>query len=141
MIVPPVLLISISLFLLKFTQHRRYAYILYFIVASSVLLAIAGTILFFIQCDPVSYFWHQANFEAEGSCSGTSVTVSGLCVTTALTGVKDVIILILPVFIIRHLHMSRDKKIMSSILLGIGGLYVSSVWVLCQYSRTMLICK
>lgn len=87
--------------------------VLAFVVASSVAITIATI----ISCEPVGFFWNR------DSAGGTCLDITALAyANSGLAVVQDLIITVLPVFMLWRLNMSRKKKCFIGIMFAVGGL-------------------
>lgn len=70
-----------------------------------------------LQCKPLSFFWTRmahhpvVNIQGEGSCINMEIIVAMTYVYSAFAGMCDFTVGILPVFVVRKLHMKRQTKL------------------------------
>lgn len=91
-------------------------------------LAIANALYFFfillLDCRPISYFWHQGDPTAKGSCLSTALLFAIAYVYSALTIVVDFSLGILPIMLVWNLQMNRRTKFAVGGILSLGAMYV-----------------
>ena len=111
--------LSITLFLLRFTIERKHTWPLYVVLA--ILVTYSVFLLFFalFQCDPVSAFWRP-----EGNCD-RSGTVKATYAHSAIISASDWTVIIVPIFIVRHLNVGFRTKVYVGVILTLGSWYVA----------------
>ena len=77
------------------------------------------TLVTSFQCHPIIYVWRK---DLKGKCVNyNSVAWSN----AAINIFQDIIIILLPMNELRHLQLSRKKKIGMYAMFGVGGLFVT----------------
>jgi hypothetical protein len=98
--------ISILIFLLRFSIQKRSLHITIWLLIAlnlSLMITVFGIIVF--QCMPISYNWDPS---IEGHCIAQAEFYVAQSVTTIVT---DIMILILPFWIVMGLKMKMKMKI------------------------------
>lgn len=88
------------------------------------LTVVAGLIFMFLmllQCKPLSYFWTHAAMDpsVKGHCMDINIIIIMTYIYSAFAALCDFTVGILPIFIVRKLHMKREAKMA---VLGILGM-------------------
>jgi hypothetical protein len=100
--------ISIGYFLLRITIRKMDVWIIYSVMAVTVL---TGAVFFFVtmfQCTPISYFWNKAQ---EGTCISMDVIIGLTYLYSACSVVCDFTFAILPMAIIWTLNINKRSKL------------------------------
>lgn len=113
--------IAIGLFLLRITIVPIHIWIIRTIMAVSVVVGLAFTILVIFQCKPVSYWW-DLDPTHTGTCLSASMIMSFTYVVSALNSVADWTFGILPIFVVKDLQMKRRAKIIISGVIGLAAM-------------------
>lgn len=78
------------------------------------------------QCRPVSFWWDLDETHT-GKCLSPLLMVDATYVVSALNALADWTFAILPIFIVRDLHMKGSTKAVVVTILGLGAMYVSPI--------------
>lgn len=81
-----------------------------------VLTVLAGLVFMFLmllQCKPLPYFWTRAAMDPsiEGHCISMNIIITMTYVYSAFAALCDFTVGILPIFIVRKLHMKKEAKL------------------------------
>lgn len=113
--------VSISLYILRICRSRTPKRIIY---ASLTIVSVASIIYFFaslFQCSPPAYYWEQfRSINNKGSCESSRVTTTAIALS-AIAGISDWIIALMPAVILWNIRISRRSKI---IIIGLTSLGV-----------------
>ncbi|ROW03337.1 hypothetical protein VSDG_01261 [Cytospora chrysosperma] len=107
----------LCMYLRIFWAYRPFQITCYAVLAFVIASSFAVTIATIVSCEPVGFFWNR-DFEG-GSCLNITALAyanSGLAVA------QDLIIILLPVYMLWSLNMSRKKKFFIGVMLAVGGL-------------------
>lgn len=109
--------LSISLQYLRVSVMRFEKRLCYILISFVVLQSITYSVLTFTLCSPIQAMWNR---HIPGTkCVNTTVAYEvGLILTIAM----DFAILLLPVFILRHLTLRWYQKLVIAIVLSFGSL-------------------
>lgn len=120
--------ISICIFLMRITVRRIDIWILYTVMTLTVVAGIVFMFLMLLQCKPLSYFWTSRAFDPDihGSCMDIEVIIAMTYVYSAFAALCDFTVGILPIFLVRKLHMPRHNKIAVVAILSMACMYVFS---------------
>ena len=116
--------ISIGHFLLRITVQKLHRWIIYTVMALTVL---TGLIFFFVtmlQCLPVSYFWDK---DQPGQCVNIEVVIALTYLYSVFSVICDFTFALLPIVLILQLQMSRSMKISLIPILLMACVYVSLI--------------
>lgn len=120
----------VTMYLRIFWAYRPF-YIACYVVLTFILLSSSIiTILTILSCQPVEFFWNRDI--AGGSCldiTALAYANSGLAV------LHDLIIIILPIFMLWNLQMSRKKKVFIGVMFALGGIGLVATIVRLQTLR------
>ncbi|KAJ5738848.1 hypothetical protein N7493_002003 [Penicillium malachiteum] len=119
--------ISIALALLRLAVKPWQRKFLYFLIGLTIVI---GLLFFFVltfDCDPVSYFWKQADPSSKGHCTSVDILLDIAYVYSALTIVVDFSLGVFPMFLVWNLQMNSRTKVAVSGILSLGA--VASVAV------------
>ncbi|KAF3007494.1 hypothetical protein E8E13_005315 [Curvularia kusanoi] len=116
--------ISIALQYLRLTTEKpiyRICWVfIWFTAAFCIVALFVGT----FQCAPVAKFW---NMQIPGKCINKT---AWYYVTAAISIVQDILLVILPFFILRRLAMPAREKASLMVILGLGG--VAAIASICR---------
>ena len=107
----------VTMYLRIFWAYRPFYIACYAVLTFILLSSSIITILTIFSCQPVQYFWDRDI--AGGSCldiTALAYANSGLAV------LHDLIIIILPIFMLWNLQMSRKKKVFIGVMFALGGI-------------------
>ena len=113
--------ISITLFLFRILVRPVHKKILYVALTIGCLFTTALFLQVLFQCRPVPKYWMP---ELPGSCVNPNITVGFAYGYTAINISTDLVLAIVPIFIVRELQMNRRTKIGASIILTMGAMSV-----------------
>ncbi|KAJ5138955.1 uncharacterized protein N7515_003803 [Penicillium bovifimosum] len=105
--------ISICLFLMRITIKRVHHWILYIVMALTVLAGIIFMFLMLLQCKPLEYFWTRTAGDPtiQGYCIDINIIINMTYVYSAFAALCDFTVGIMPIFLVHKLHMKRQTKI------------------------------
>ncbi|KNG90872.1 hypothetical protein ANOM_000948 [Aspergillus nomiae NRRL 13137] len=109
---------AVGVFLLRFCIERYHKWIIYAILILLSCLTIFIFIFVIIQCRPPSWFWNQA-ITPHGSCDGRGF-VKAAYVHSAITAFSDATLGLLPILIVRSLHLPYYIKVHVAVILALG---------------------
>jgi len=101
--------VAVGLVLRRFTTNRVHIWIIWILCAATILVC---TVYFFIalfQCSPISYWW-DLDPTSKGSCISPYPLMITSYAASALNSLADWCFGILPIFIVRRLHVRRHTK-------------------------------
>lgn len=107
----------VCMYLRIFWAYPPFQITCYAVLAFVILPSIVITLLTIFSCKPVQYFWDRDI--ANGSCldiNALAYANSGLAVA------QDMIITVMPIYMLWKLNMSRKKKFFIGIMFAIGGM-------------------
>lgn len=96
-----------------YQPFRLASYVMLGFIALPSLIIILVTVL---SCRPISYFWNR---DLQGHC----LDVTALAYTnSAFAVVQDILLIVLPVFMLWNLNMNRRKKWLIALMFAVGSL-------------------
>jgi hypothetical protein len=116
--------VSVGLFLLRVVAKKIHIWILYAAMAVSAISSIFLLFFMVFQCSPISYFWNRS--QPKGHCLSPTVITNATYAFSAISGVCDFTLGILPIFVVWHLKMNRQTKWAVAILLSMAAMSVPS---------------
>ncbi|KKK13065.1 hypothetical protein AOCH_003086, partial [Aspergillus ochraceoroseus] len=124
--------LSICLFLLRFTLERKHTFPLYGVFA--VTLSYSIFLLFFalFQCKPVSAFW-----DPQGNCNRPG-TIKVTYAHSAVVSACDLVLVLVPIFIVHHLPLGFRTKVCVWILLALGSCASIATWPRFAYVHDLI---
>ncbi|KAE8137917.1 hypothetical protein BDV38DRAFT_81909 [Aspergillus pseudotamarii] len=109
---------AVGIFLLRFCIERYHKWVIYAIFVLLTCLTIFIFIFVLLQCRPPSWFWNQA-INPHGSCDGKGL-IRAAYVHSAITALSDATLGLLPILIVRSLHLPRYIKVHVAVILALG---------------------
>ncbi|KAE8394496.1 hypothetical protein BDV23DRAFT_169520 [Aspergillus alliaceus] len=109
---------AVGLFLLRFCIERYHRWIIYGIFALLTCLTIFIFVFILVQCQPPSWFWNQA-INHGGSCNGMGL-IKAAYVHSAITAFSDTTLGLLPILLVRSLHLPCYVKSYVAVILALG---------------------
>ena len=109
--------LSIGLLLLRLTINKIHRWILYTVMALSVL---TGVVFFFVtifQCSPVSFFWNRLQ---PGTCINVHILEGLTYLYSSINAINDFTFGLLPIALIYNLQMDRKTKLLLVPILSMG---------------------
>ncbi|KAE8356925.1 hypothetical protein BDV28DRAFT_154241 [Aspergillus coremiiformis] len=130
--------ISICIFLLRITIHRTHRWILYTVLFLTVIAGLVFMLLLLLQCKPMSYAWTQAALDPtiRGHCLNTKIIISMTYVYSTFAAMCDFTVGILPIFLVKNLHMKRQTKIAVAAILSMACMASSAVIIRIPFVHT-----
>jgi hypothetical protein len=114
---------AIGVFLLRFCMERYHRWIIYAIFVLITCLAMFTFVSVLVQCQPPSWFWNQA-IDSNGSCNGKVLVKAGY-VHSAITALSDAALGLLPILLVRSLHLPPYVKAYVVVILALGSWQVT----------------
>jgi hypothetical protein len=130
--------ISVCIFLMRITIKPLHIFILYTVMALTVIAGLVFMFLMLLQCRPLEFFWTRLynaptiahlddpNLPVKGSCIDMSIIVNMTYVYSAFAALCDFTVGLLPIFLVHNLHMKRQTKIAVMAILSMACMYVLS---------------
>lgn len=118
--------ISVCIFLMRITIRRIHIWALYTVMALTIISGLVFMLLMLLQCQPVSYFWDRLAMDdsIDGFCINMDIIIIMTYVYSAFAALCDFTVGILPIFLVKDLHMKRQTKIAVMGILGMACMYV-----------------
>ncbi|EAA63717.1 hypothetical protein AN3146.2 [Aspergillus nidulans FGSC A4] len=123
--------ISIALALLRLTVTKVHKYILWGVIAVSVIVGVVFWFMLMLQCKPVDYFWHRLT--TTGTCINTDHILNIAYVYSVTATICDFILGLLPIALVWKLHMHQTTKAALAGILSMGCVASAAVIVRIPY--------
>jgi len=121
---------SICATLLRITIQRKYAYILWALIAVTAVSNLVAFSAALARCKPVSATWNPA----AGTCLDQSIIITLTYVVSSVNIATDWSVAIIPIFILWNIQMRRKLKLITGSILGIGVLASCATIIRMPYS-------
>ncbi|OOG00014.1 hypothetical protein ASPCADRAFT_126894 [Aspergillus carbonarius ITEM 5010] len=109
--------ISIALALLRLTVSKIHMILLWSVVGVSIAVGLVFWFMLTFECKPVSHFWQR---ESPGSCMAIDYLLDIAYVYSVTAMLCDLILGLLPIFLVWKLQMSRQTKAALAGILSLG---------------------
>lgn len=119
--------ISVCIFLMRICVRRLHLWILYCIMGMTTMAGLVFMFIMLLQCKPLQFFWLHKAFDPsiEGTCMKMEIVVAMTYVYSAFAAICDFTVGILPIFLVRKLHMKKKTKYAVVGILSMACMYVS----------------
>ncbi|OJJ08371.1 hypothetical protein ASPVEDRAFT_143970 [Aspergillus versicolor CBS 583.65] len=130
--------ISVCIFLMRITVKRLHIWILSTVMALTVLTGLLFMFIMLLQCKPLEYFWTRTAMDPniKGTCISIEIVITMTYVYSAIAALTDFTVGILPIFIVRKLHMRKNTKFAVVGILGMACIASSAVIVRIPFVKT-----
>lgn len=109
--------ISLCLFYLRLSPFRSFRTAVYIVMVVSIIYSVLAAFGFAWVCQPIEKYWDFS------ITTGTCINLNAYFLATAcINAATDLALLVLPIFIIKDLHLPRRRKISVTLLLMTGSL-------------------
>lgn len=118
--------ISVCIFLMRITIRPLHIWTLYTVMALTVIAGLVFMFLMLLQCRPLEYFWTKLAHDPTiiGKCMDMKIIVIMTYIYSGFAALCDFTVGILPIFLVRKLHMKRQTKIAVMGILSMACMYV-----------------
>lgn len=107
---------SILFFYLRIFPKKSFRLSCWLLMAFCTASAVAFVIVTIFQCRPISYVWKK---ELRGKCLNYNAAAWA---NATINIVQDILILVVPISEVRHLQLTKKKKIGMYAMFSVGGL-------------------
>ncbi|PLB46462.1 putative integral membrane protein [Aspergillus steynii IBT 23096] len=130
--------ISVCIFLMRITVKPIHLWILYTVMVLTVLAGLVFMFLMLLQCKPLAYFWTRTAFDPDidGHCISIDIIIAMTYVYSAFAAICDFTVGLLPIFLVRKLHMKKQTKIAVVCILSMACIASSAVIIRIPYVKT-----
>lgn len=111
---------SICVTLIRIATQRRFVYILYGLIAMSAISTFIAILAVLVRCRPIAASWNPTL----GTCLPQTIIITLTYVVSVINIINDFSVAIIPVFMLWNVQMRRKLKILTTMILGLGILYV-----------------
>lgn len=118
--------ISVCIFLMRITIRPLHIWILYTVMALTVIAGLVFMFLMLLQCKPLEYFWTKLAHDPTiiGKCMDMKIIVIMTYIYSGFAALCDFTVGTLPIFLVHKLHMKRQTKIAVMGILSMACMYV-----------------
>jgi hypothetical protein len=102
--------IAVGFFLLRITVAPMHIWLIRFIMVVSAIVGVAYTSVVIFQCKPISFWW-DLNPNHTGTCLSGTLVMNFTFVVSGLNAFADWVFAMLPVLIVKDLHMKKRMKV------------------------------
>ncbi|KAF3016380.1 hypothetical protein E8E15_006576 [Penicillium rubens] len=130
--------ISVCIFLMRITIRPLHIWLLYCVMALTVIAGLVFMFLMLLQCRPLEYFWTKLAYDPNivGTCMDMKIIVIMTYIYSAFAALCDFTVGILPIFLVHKLHMKRKTKIAVMGILSMACIASSAVIVRVPFVAT-----
>ncbi|KAL2869541.1 uncharacterized protein BJX67DRAFT_370757 [Aspergillus lucknowensis] len=130
--------VSVCIFLMRITVQRLHIWILYIVMALTVITGLIFMFVMLLQCKPLEYFWTRTAMDPaiQGSCVSIELVITMTYVYSAFAALCDFTVGILPIFLVWKLHMRRQTKMAVVGILSMACIASSAVIVRFPFVKT-----
>lgn len=116
--------LSIIFFYLRIFPKRSFRTSCWLLMTFCTASAITFSVVTVFQCRPIQFVWKK---DAGGKCLNYNAATFA---NASVNIIQDILILFIPISEVRHLQLTRKKKIGMYAMFSVGGLYVnpSPLW-------------
>ncbi|KAH6716812.1 hypothetical protein DL95DRAFT_518819 [Leptodontidium sp. 2 PMI_412] len=124
---------SICIFLLRITVKKLHRWILYSVMAVTLLTGLVLSLVLLLQCRPLPYFWDKS---LHGTCIDWQVIIAMSWLYSICAGTCDFTVGLLPIFLVRNLQMKTRTKVLVAGILGIACIASSATIIRLPFLHT-----
>ncbi|KAL4802519.1 putative integral membrane protein [Aspergillus unguis] len=130
--------ISVCIFLLRITVKRIHVWILYTIMAFTVITGLVFMFIMLLQCKPLEYFWTRTALDPSipGHCINIEIVINMTYVYSGFAALCDFTVGLLPIFLVANLQMRKQTKLAVVGILSMACIASSAVIVRIPFVRT-----
>ncbi|KAL4997378.1 hypothetical protein BDV10DRAFT_169538 [Aspergillus recurvatus] len=130
--------ISVCIFLMRITIKRIHLWILYTVMALTVITGLVFMFIMLLQCKPLEYFWTRTALDPaiEGHCIDIQIVIAMTYVYSAFAALCDFTVGTLPIFLVNKLQMRRKTKLAVVGILSMACIASSAVIVRIPFVKT-----
>ncbi|KAH8846661.1 hypothetical protein MCOR27_000405 [Pyricularia oryzae] len=110
--------VSVSFFLIRLANSRKYKWILWFLIGLTVVLTVVGVFQTLFQCRPMAFVWDKSI--PGGECVSTEYLVYSSYVSSSLSCASDFALASLPILMLRNVQMNSRVKLAVIGILSLG---------------------
>ncbi|KAM0690035.1 hypothetical protein Q7P36_008802 [Cladosporium allicinum] len=126
--------LSMTFLLLRFSSSSRLiTWLLYSTAALITSLTLAFALWATFQCTPVQSQWDPS--VQSGGCASKKSYMISVYVLSAFSAATDIIMAVVPVFILRRLEIDRRTKVAAGVTMGLGSLACIATLIRFKYIR------
>jgi hypothetical protein len=111
---------------MRITIKRIHIWILYIVMALTVLTGLVFMFIMLLQCKPLEYFWTRTAFDPDvkGYCIDIQIVIAMTYVYSAFAALCDFTVGTLPIFLVSKLQMRKKTKLAVVGILSMACMYV-----------------
>lgn len=112
--------LSISYMLLDIVVEESHKKIIYIVSGLMQVCIVIWCFLIAFPCTPVQFYWTRFEGQTNGKCLDFRVTGISTYIYTALCVLFDLVMVVLPWFVVRKMQQTLQTRLMIAFLLGVG---------------------
>lgn len=112
--------LSISYMLLDIVVEESHKKILYIVSGLIQVCIVIWCTFIAFSCTPVHFYWTRFEGQTNGKCQDFRIIGILTYVYTALCVIFDLVMVILPWFVVRKMQQTLRTRLMVAFLLGVG---------------------
>lgn len=112
--------LSISYMLLDIVVEESHKKVIYIVSVLMQVCIVVWCFLIAFPCTPVQYYWTRFEGQTNGKCLAFRVTGISTYIYTTLCVLFDLVMVILPWFVVRKMQQTLRTRLMIAFLLGVG---------------------
>ncbi|QSZ30857.1 hypothetical protein DSL72_000415 [Monilinia vaccinii-corymbosi] len=128
--------VAIGVYFLRLSNRRYQFWIIYGIMALSLLCNSAYLVFVLLECQPLSFFWDMFS-GGTGTCLSTSVIRSVTYIQGAMSAVTDWVYGVLPITFVWKIKMNPRTKLSVILVLSLGCFASTATLVRIYYIRQL----
>lgn len=112
--------LSISYMLLDIVVEESHKKVIYIVSVLMQVCIVVWCFLIAFPCTPVQFYWTRFEGQTNGKCLAFRVTGISTYIYTTLCVLFDLVMVILPWFVVRKMQQTLRTRLMIAFLLGVG---------------------
>ncbi|KAI4958769.1 hypothetical protein J4E86_004375 [Alternaria arbusti] len=128
--------IAVGFFLLRITVVQMHIWLIRFIMVVSAIVGVAYTSVVIFQCKPVSFWW-DLNPNHHGTCLSATLVMNFTFVVSGLNAFADWMFAILPVLIVKDLHMKKRMKVIVASVIALAAVGSTATIIRLPYTTSL----
>jgi hypothetical protein len=125
---------------MRITIKRIHIWILYIVMALTVITGLVFMFIMLLQCKPLEYFWTRTALDpnVKGYCIDIQIVIDMTYVYSAFAALCDFTVGTLPIFLVSKLQMRKKTKLAVVGILSMACMYVSTRFAGLVWGRSWL---
>jgi len=128
--------IAVGFFLLRITVAPMHIWLIRFIMVVSAIVGVAYTSVVIFQCKPISFWW-DLNPNHTGTCLSGTLVMNFTFVVSGLNAFADWVFAMLPVLIVKDLHMKKRMKVVVAGVIALAAIGSTATIIRLPYTTSL----